>query len=91
MLAPHMAVPITRPFATPTVEPCLSYAFMTSITPLGPTVLNAREANRRSWQAKRRYARIFAQPPAVGSPRPPLQRLLRRLRFARHCLHARPA
>ena len=60
------------------------------MTPLGPNVLNAREAERRSWQATHRYARIIARPPTVGSPRPPLQRLLRRLRFARHRLRARP-
>ena len=55
------------------------------------TVLNAHKAKRRSWRATRHYARIIARPPAVGSPRPPLQRLLRRLRFARHRLRARPA
>ena len=64
---------------------------MTSMTPLGPTVLHARKAKRRSWQATRRYAWIIARPPAVGSPRPPLQRVFRRLRFARHRLRVRPA
>ena len=36
---------------------------MTSMTPLGPTALNARDAKRRFWQATRRYARIVARPP----------------------------
>ena len=61
------------------------------MTPLGPTVLNAREAKRRFWRATRRHARIIARSPAVDSPRPPLHRLLRRLRFARHRLRARSA
>ena len=52
---------------------------MTSMRPLDPTVLGAREAQRRSWQATPRYARIIARPPAVGSLRPLLQRLLRSL------------
>ena len=38
-----------------------------------------------------RYDRIIAWQSAVGTPRPPLQRLLRRPRFARHRLHARPS
>ena len=64
---------------------------MTSMTPLGSTVLNVRKAKRRYWQATRRSAWSIARPPAVGSPRPPLQRLFRRLCFARHRLCARPA
>ena len=38
-----------------------------------------------------RYDRIIAGLPAVGSPRPPLQRLLRKPRFARHHLRVQPA
>ena len=40
------------------------------MTPRGPTVLNAREVKR-----------IIARPSVVGSPRPPLQRLLRKASF----------
>ena len=39
-------------------------------------MLDARDAKRQSWQATRRYARINVWPPAVGSPRPRVQRLL---------------
>ena len=81
MPAPHMTGPTIRPFAAPTEKHVCPTQSMISITPLGPTVLNAREAKRRSWQATRRYARIIARPRAVGSPRPPLQRLLRKASF----------
>ena len=67
---------------------CLTQ-LMTSITSLGLPVLVARKAKRRSWQATRRYARIISRPSAVGLHCPPLQRLLRRPRFARHRLRAR--
>ena len=67
-----------------TEESCLSYA----IDDQRPTVLGPPEAERLSWQATPRSALITARPPAVGSPRPSLQCLPQRSRFARHRLRA---
>ena len=45
-----------------------------SLSPLGPPVLDAREGERPSWQVTPHPDQIITGPPAVGSPRPPLQR-----------------
>ena len=54
--------------------------------PPGPH--DAHEAKPRSWMAMPHRVRTIARPPTVGSPRPPLLRLLR---SARRRLRDRPA
>ena len=82
----YIAGPTTRPFTAPTEELCLPYAINDQ-----HDAPRSNCAKRRSWQATRRYARIIARPPAVGSQLSPLQRLLQRPCFARPRLCARPA
>ena len=81
----------THPFVAPTKNRVCRTQLITSIRLLGLTVLGKSEAERRSWQATPCYARIIARTPALDLPRSPLQRLLRRPRFARRRLCARPS
>ena len=55
----------------------------TSLSPLGPPVLDAHEVERPSWQVTPHSDQTITGPPAVGSPRPPLQRFLRGHSLAR--------
>ena len=76
-----------RPRATFPQAPCTTYTPLTPVTvPHDP--YDGHEAKPRSWMVIPHRAQTTARPPTVGSPRPPLQRLLR---SARRRLRARPA
>ena len=82
----HMTARPRRPHVIPLrrlSQPTLSAP---STMPLGPR--DAHEAKPRSWMAMPHRVRTIARPPTVGSPRPPLLRLLR---SARRRLRDRPA
>ena len=81
----HMTARPNRPYATPPEAPCTAYAINASDA---APPHDAHEAKPRSWKVMPHRARTIARPPAVDSPRPPLQRLLRP---SRRRLRARPA
>ena len=74
-----------RPRATFPQAPCTTYAINAATVPHDPH--DGHEAKPRSWMIIPHRAQTTARPPTVGSPRPPLQRLLR---SARRRLRARP-
>ena len=75
-----------RPRATFPQAPCTTYAINAATVPHDPH--DGHEAKPRSWMVIPHRAQTTARPPTMGSPRPPLQRLLR---SARRRLRARPA
>ena len=75
-----------RPRATFPQAPCTTYVINAAMVPHDPH--DGHEAKPRSWMVIPHRAQTTARPPTVGSPRPPLQRLLR---SARRRLRARPA
>ena len=76
-----------RPRATFPRAPCTTYTPLTPVT-VPHDSYDGHEAKPRSWMVIPHRAQTTARPPTVGSPRPPLQRLLR---SARRRLRARPA
>ena len=83
----HMPARPRRLYADPPIRRPTQPTLSTPATvPPGPH--DTHEAKPRSWMAMPHRVRTIARPPTVGSPRPPLQRLLR---SASRRLRARPA